>query len=195
MHSIRTITWILLAASFALALPGELSAQGQGRGRGRGEHRRDADVRVEPGRGDRDRDRDRDRGRDEDEDQFRGRTVIRIDDLDDLDDLDDDEVIVIRERDRTVAVQRRDVQRRFRPSRANGNGPAFCRSGEGHPVWGREWCLEKGFGLGGGRRIVFEDDRVFFPVGNDVVIARVVEIQDDRSWVERVVDRVLFWVD
>jgi hypothetical protein len=26
--------------------------------------------------------------------------------------------------------------------------PAFCRSGEGHPVWGREWCLNKGFGLG-----------------------------------------------
>lgn len=32
------------------------------------------------------------------------------------------------------------------PPRAN--APAFCRSGEGHPVWGREWCIEKGFGLG-----------------------------------------------
>jgi hypothetical protein len=30
--------------------------------------------------------------------------------------------------------------------------PAFCRSGEGHPVWGRNWCLDKGFGLGDGRR-------------------------------------------
>jgi len=29
-----------------------------------------------------------------------------------------------------------------------GNAPAFCRSGAGHPVWGREWCLDKGFGLG-----------------------------------------------
>lgn len=27
-------------------------------------------------------------------------------------------------------------------------GPSFCRSGAGHPVWGREWCLDKGFGLG-----------------------------------------------
>jgi hypothetical protein len=27
--------------------------------------------------------------------------------------------------------------------------PSFCRSGAGHPVWGREWCLQKGFGLGG----------------------------------------------
>lgn len=27
-------------------------------------------------------------------------------------------------------------------------GPAFCRSGQGHPVHGRRWCIEKGFGLG-----------------------------------------------
>ena len=25
--------------------------------------------------------------------------------------------------------------------------PSFCRSGAGHPVWGRQWCLDKGFGL------------------------------------------------
>jgi hypothetical protein len=29
------------------------------------------------------------------------------------------------------------------------NAPAFCRSGAGHPVWGRQWCIDKGFGLGG----------------------------------------------
>ena len=28
------------------------------------------------------------------------------------------------------------------------NGPSFCRSGAGHPVYGRQWCLEKGHGLG-----------------------------------------------
>lgn len=28
--------------------------------------------------------------------------------------------------------------------------PAFCRTGEGHPVFGRSWCIEKGFGLGRG---------------------------------------------
>jgi hypothetical protein len=28
---------------------------------------------------------------------------------------------------------------------AKGNGPAFCRSGAGHPVFGREWCREKGW--------------------------------------------------
>ncbi len=32
--------------------------------------------------------------------------------------------------------------------RVTGRAPAFCRSGQGHPVWGRQWCLDKGFGLG-----------------------------------------------
>jgi hypothetical protein len=27
-------------------------------------------------------------------------------------------------------------------------GPAFCRSGAGHPVYGRQWCYNKGYGLG-----------------------------------------------
>jgi hypothetical protein len=35
------------------------------------------------------------------------------------------------------------------PADDRGEGPpAFCRSGAGHPVWGRDWCLDKGFGLG-----------------------------------------------
>jgi hypothetical protein len=32
--------------------------------------------------------------------------------------------------------------------RGNAKGPAFCRSGAGHPVYGRSWCLDKGFALG-----------------------------------------------
>lgn len=31
---------------------------------------------------------------------------------------------------------------------ARGNGPPFCRSGEGHPVHGRRWCAEHGWPLG-----------------------------------------------
>ncbi len=31
--------------------------------------------------------------------------------------------------------------------------PSFCRSGAGHPVWGRQWCLDKGFGLGTERNL------------------------------------------
>ena len=29
-----------------------------------------------------------------------------------------------------------------------GKGPPFCRNGQGHPVHGRRWCVDKGFGLG-----------------------------------------------
>lgn len=34
------------------------------------------------------------------------------------------------------------------PDRKKKDGPSFCRSGAGHPVWGRQWCVDKGFGLG-----------------------------------------------
>jgi hypothetical protein len=34
--------------------------------------------------------------------------------------------------------------------------PAFCRTGEGHPVFGWHWCVEKGFGSGRYRR--YESD-------------------------------------
>lgn len=33
-------------------------------------------------------------------------------------------------------------------NRTSKGAPSFCRSGAGHPVWGRQWCLDKGFGLG-----------------------------------------------
>lgn len=40
--------------------------------------------------------------------------------------------------------------RRYDPrNNRRDNGPAFCRSGEGHPVFGRRWCYEKGYSLGG----------------------------------------------
>ncbi|HEX6939790.1 MAG TPA: hypothetical protein VF158_10290 [Longimicrobiales bacterium] len=44
-------------------------------------------------------------------------------------------------------------------------GPKFCRNGEGHPVHGRRWCVEKGFGLGSGWRRVGWGDIVFGTVG------------------------------
>jgi hypothetical protein len=38
------------------------------------------------------------------------------------------------------------AQGRGHKSRAgNGGGPAFCRSGAGHPVHGWEWCRQKGW--------------------------------------------------
>lgn len=50
----------------------------------------------------------------------------------------------------------RDSGDRDREARSRGDrddrerGPAFCRSGEGHPVFGRQWCRDKGFGVGSG---------------------------------------------
>jgi hypothetical protein len=38
--------------------------------------------------------------------------------------------------------------RRMGDRQPAGNAPAFCRSGQGHPVFGREWCLDRGHGLG-----------------------------------------------
>ena len=67
---------------------------------------------------------------------------------------------------------------------SQGNGPAFCRSGEGHPVHGWEWCREKGWDRSGrlnrvdrsGRvidrdgRVIDRDGRVITRDGGIVVV-------------------------
>jgi len=45
-------------------------------------------------------------------------------------------------------------------NRAGGNGPAFCRSGAGHPVFGWEWCRERGWDQNGTRPRTRADGRV-----------------------------------
>ena len=50
----------------------------------------------------------------------------------------------------------------------NRNGsPPFCTNGEGHPVHGRQWCIEKGFGLGVSDRNIWSSSRV-----DDVIFKR-----------------------
>ena len=74
---------------------------------------------------------------------------------------DDDFVIVpvgdriqVLNRDRVVLVDFEDDRELgnwsvvTEPYRDKKGAPSFCRSGAGHPVWGRQWCVEKGFGLG-----------------------------------------------
>ncbi|HXH23845.1 MAG TPA: hypothetical protein VNI78_01275 [Vicinamibacterales bacterium] len=39
------------------------------------------------------------------------------------------------------------------------NGPAFCRSGQGHPVFGWQWCRERGWGDGRVRDVRRARDR------------------------------------
>jgi len=75
----------------------------------------------------------------------------------------------------------RDGQRR---ARANGNAPAFCRSGAGHPVHGRQWCLDKGWGLGNDRH-----DRRWERRGWEDVVFRIPQDRrrsalDERGLVE-----------
>jgi hypothetical protein len=79
----------------------------------------------------RDNDRDRDYDRDRDDDRY-GRYDPRRD----------------RDRDDWYENRRDRDSHWLNTRRGNGNGPAFCRSGAGHPVYGRQWCISKGFGLG-----------------------------------------------
>ncbi|MEX0893800.1 MAG: hypothetical protein WEB88_16655 [Gemmatimonadota bacterium] len=48
-----------------------------------------------------------------------------------------------------IILGRRDAERGQADRRAQA-GPPFCRNGQGHPVHGRRWCAEKGFGVGTG---------------------------------------------
>ena len=173
------------AAVVVAATPASLWAQGRGHGRGHG--RGDDDKRHErrvhvPDRRDDDRDGERNRDRTRDR---RG----------------DGDVIVLRDVDgRLVRVHRADIEDRYRFGRENrrGNGPPFCRSGAGHPVHGRRWCIEKGWGLGdgearlrSGRVILDRDDRVIFRDGDQIVVARQ-RIDRDRepSTIDRFLDRI-----
>jgi hypothetical protein len=74
----------------------------------------------------------------------------------------------VREQRRIEAEQRRREEERLRRGRdrdwddddddddryrrsSSSNGPAYCRSGEGHPVYGRDWCRDRGYELGRAR--------------------------------------------
>lgn len=135
MHRFARVV-LLGAATAALALPLDALAQGRGRGEAKGHAKHDRGI---PAVRDDDRD-DRRRGRHGDDDR-----IV----------LDDGRVIIVDpdRGDHRVRTNRR------------GNAPKFCRTGAGHPVHGRRWCVEKGFGLG------------------------------DRPLWERVVDRITFWDD
>lgn len=58
-----------------------------------------------------------------------------------------------------------------------GKGPAFCRSGAGHPVHGRSWCAEKGWGVGHDRYDRrYERDASW----GDIIFGRTPRRTDDR---------------
>lgn len=51
-------------------------------------------------------------------------------------------------------VNRRGGERYERNER--GNGPSFCRSGRGHPVFGWDWCRERGWDRSGSSAVRWE---------------------------------------
>jgi hypothetical protein len=186
------------------APPIDAYAQGRGHGRGQARHAEGPPGHVKK-QGHRDRDRvlilDRDgnggevvirgegRGRDGE-----GRIVIRGDRRDDRRVRRQDGRVILRDDDGRVIVIREDgIDERFRVR--GSRGPAFCRSGAGHPVFGRRWCLEKGFGLGDRDDVFFENGRVIFWDEDTPVIVRDRRFRDDRSLWERAMDRILFWRD
>jgi hypothetical protein len=59
-----------------------------------------------------------------------------------------------REQQRPELIRRGDVwETQQRGKAVRDQGPPFCRNGQGHPVHGRQWCVDKGYGLYGSTRI------------------------------------------
>lgn len=59
------------------------------------------------------------------------------------------DIIFGRDGERNDRARTNDRTRRNDGQRgAKGNGPPFCRNGQGHPVHGQRWCRDKGFGQG-----------------------------------------------
>lgn len=56
--------------------------------------------------------------------------------------------------------------------RVGQGAPSFCRSGAGHPNWGRQWCIDKGFGLGSNNVLRW---------GNNLDVADVVFLREPTS--------------
>lgn len=199
----------LMGVIVAMIAVAPVDAYAQGRGNARGNDKRAGGP---PGQVKKQNDRDRDRDR----------VIILDDDIDERGVVirrdrrggdDDDRQIVIRgDREDNRRVRRQDdriilrdgngriivisddgIDERFRARQ--GRGPAFCRSGAGHPVFGRRWCLEKGFGLGNRDDVFFEDGRVIFWDDDTPVIVRDRRFRDDRSFWEAALDRILFWAE
>ena len=107
-------------------------------------------------------------------------------------DVSDRGSIVLRDGDRTIVLHDNDVRRyQVRSDR----GPRFCRSGAGHPVFGLDWCLDKGVGIGQPGSWFLRDDDLFLRDRNRVIVLRDRALDADRAFWGAVVGQVLAWVD
>ncbi|MGH7565226.1 MAG: hypothetical protein ACREK2_00190 [Gemmatimonadota bacterium] len=107
-------------------------------------------------------------------------------------DDDDRERIVLRDRGRTIILDADDFV--WFPVRSN-SGPSFCRSGAGHPVFGLQWCLNKGYGIGRPGGVFVWGDDVFLRDQNRVIVLRDRARDADRAFWGAVIGQVLAWAD
>ncbi|HYO46046.1 MAG TPA: hypothetical protein VEY33_05100 [Gemmatimonadota bacterium] len=165
--------WILpLALGLAIALPSSALAQGQGNAYGHNkakakDHQQTQVIVLDDDRDEDDRDQNR-----------RNRN--------------DRQKIVLRDGNRTIILDDDDFVR-F-PVR-NGNGPSFCRSGAGHPVFGLQWCLNKGYGIGRPGAWFLRDDDLFLRDQTRVYVLRDRADDADRAFWGAVVGQILAQVD
>lgn len=125
------------------------------------------------------------------------RAKVRGADLDRLDLRDDASGVHIRNGDHVLLdLDRRQADdlgywemRRLGDHQATEQAPAFCRSGAGHPVWGRQWCLDKGFGLGVQNRTIWS--RTTSP--GDIIFGRTTtQTRLDRPSLAQVLGDIVF---
>lgn len=168
-----------LALALAVAIPTTAWAQGRGNAHGKGNKHENRRVVVI--------DRDDDHDRDDDRVRVRERERIRIDRRD-----RDRDRFVLRDRGRTIVLDDDDFF--WYPVR-NDRGPSFCRSGAGHPVFGIQWCLQKGYGIGRPGAVFLWGDDVFLRDQSRVIVVRDRRYDADQAFWSAVVGQVLALVD
>lgn len=122
-------------------------------------------------------------GRDRDEDRYERAERRR--------DRDDDRRTAERRRDRDDRYEDRHRDDRYGRSarQERGNGPAFCRSGSGHPVFGWDWCRDRGWDRSNDRYPVRWEERGW----EDVIFGRT-DRRDrlDRTDIGDVLGSIIF---
>ncbi|HET6362341.1 MAG TPA: hypothetical protein VFH11_09790 [Gemmatimonadota bacterium] len=171
-----------LALALAVALPTTAWAQGRGNANGN-KHKNKHEQRVIVIDRDDDDDDDHDRIRILNRDRDRDRVVVRDRDRDRF---------VLRNSGRTIILDDDDFF--WYPVRSD-RGPSFCRSGAGHPVFGIQWCLQKGYGIGRPGAVFFWGDDVFLRDQTRVIVLRDRRYDADQAFWSAVVGQVLALVD
>jgi len=186
---------LLLALGVAFVFPTGAWAQGRGNANGQGKNKHENRRVVVIDRDDRDDDDDDDRIRVRERDRDRVRVRERDWDRIRVERRDRDrdrDRFVLRSGGRTIILHDDDFL--WYPVRSD-RGPSFCRSGAGHPVFGIQWCLQKGYGIGRPGAVFLWGDDVFLRDRTRVIVLRDRRYDADQAFWSAVVGQVLALVD